>query len=265
MTEGTMRFVREDVEAAQAVLGRAVEGRATHVVTLTDEQVVVLDGLQNEQVVPTPWLSAQVGADRELVGKVALRAMLSQGHVVPAPGTGGAEIGLEAVPEITGTLVLRRTSQAVLGFERVTSLGPSWVFCYVHDGGGVLEEEVTDSGHHSFSVYPVDFLTDRLGTYLDPTSAAVMSGAPRTLSTEELEQQRPPELTEALVVTQVSAVRAPSDVMVTVSVYAGPRGVFVVRGGERTTETGPAALTLTELGPAAVKALVRDLAAEEQA
>lgn len=268
MTEQVMQFAAEDIEAAQSVLGRAVEGQATHVVTLTDEQLVILDGLHVEQVVPTPWLSAQEGADIELVGKVALRALLSRGLVVPAAreveGT-EPDFGLDAVPEITGPLVLRRTAQAVLGFERTTSLGTSWAFCYVHDDGGVLEEEVVDSGHHKFSVYPLSVLDERLSVFLDPVGAAVMSGAPRAITTTELETDPPVELAEALAVTQVSAVRTGSDVMVTQTVYAGPHGVFALRGGDRADGSVAATLELVELGKAAVKRLPGRLAAGAQA
>lgn len=260
MTSQQMRFGTDDVEAARDVLGRAVAGEAVRVVTLTDEQVLVLDGVQHEQIVPLPWLDEQGEVDRELVGRVALRSMLSQGIVEARPRPDGEDVSIEAVPEITGSLVLRRTAQAILALERTTSLGKSWVFCYVHEGAGVLEEDVTTSGHHRFSVYSADLLGDRFGTFLDPTEAAVMAGRARTMTTEQFERDAPtmPELAEALVVTTLSVVRAGSETMINVSVYAGPRGVFVLRGGLNDDE-GNAVLTLTEAGPSDVRSLPGEL------
>ena len=61
MTTSTMRWSPSDVAAAQAVLDRATVDETTPLVTLTDEEVVILDGLENAQLVPTPWLDAQDG------------------------------------------------------------------------------------------------------------------------------------------------------------------------------------------------------------
>ncbi|MEL7975462.1 hypothetical protein AAG589_06315 [Isoptericola sp. F-RaC21] len=262
MSEQAVRFDDADLEAARSTLARAVDGAATHVVTLTDEQVMILDGLDREQIVPLPWLDEQEGADRALVGKVALRALLSQGVVVPGPGRDDDEVSLEAVPDITGPMLLRRTAQAILSAERVTSIDRSWVVCYLHDDAGVLEEEVSTSGHHRFSVYPVAYLGERLSTYLDPIAAAARDGEPLRLSTAELEERGAtmPELTEARAVTTVSAVRSGVPELVNVTVYAGPLGTFVLEGGDRAS-TGGAELTLTEVAADRVRALPVELVA----
>lgn len=261
MTQQGMRFAGADIDAAQGVLGKATAGESTHVVTLTDEQLMILDGVQHEQIVPLPWLDEQEGADRSLVGRVALRSMLSQGLVSSAPGKDGADVSIQAIPEITGPLVLRRTAQAIMSVERTTSLGKSWVFCYVHDGSGILEEDVSTSGHHRFSVYPENFLGERLEKFLDPTSAAVMSGRAQTFTVQQFEKEAPniPQVAGSLVVTTLAVVRAGADELVNVSVYAGPEGVFVLRGGDR-DGSGNATLTLTEAGSADIRALPESLA-----
>lgn len=250
-----MNFTKADYEAAIAVLGRAEAGKPTGIVNLTDEQVMALDGVQAVQPTPMPWLETQGDVDKELVVKVALRALLSQGLVVPASRGEGKEVGIDAIPELTGTLVLRRTAQAILSAERVTTLGRHWVFCYVHEGYGILEEEVATSGHHTFSVYPEAYLGERLEQYLDPTSAAIMAGKPRTFTVPEFEAAGAsmPELTEALTVTVLSVVKVGGDTVRNATVYSGPRGVFTLEGGER--DGVDDRLVFTEVGAATVRAL----------
>lgn len=250
-----MNFTKADFEAAIAVLGRSEEGKPVGIVNLTDEQVMALDGVQAVQPTAMPWLEAQGDIDKELVVKVALRALLSQGLVVPANRGEGKDVGIDAIPELTGTLVLRRTAQAILSAERVTTLGRHRVYCYVHEGYGVLEEEVANSGHHTFSVYPEAYLGERLEQYLDPTSAAIMAGKPRTFTVPEFEAAAPnlPELNEALTVTVVSVAKAGAETLRNVTVYSGPRGVFTVQGDLRDGVNDR--LVLTEVGAAVVRAL----------
>ncbi|MEV0951722.1 hypothetical protein [Promicromonospora sp. NPDC050249] len=250
-----MKFTKADYEAAIAVLGRAEAGKAMRIVNLTDEQVMVLDGVQTAQPTPMPWLETQGDIDRELVGKVALRALLGQGYVVPADRGEGQPVGIDAIPELTGTLVLRRTPQAILTVERVTTLGRHWVYCYVHEGYGILEEEVATSGHHTYSVYPEEYLGERLEAFLDPTSAAIMGSKPRTFTVPEFEAAAAtmPELTEALTVCVLSVAKIGGDTVRNATVYSGPRGVFTLEGGER--DGVDDRFTFTEVGAAVVRAL----------
>ncbi|WP_369370952.1 hypothetical protein AB1046_19520 [Promicromonospora sp. Populi] len=255
MSEQTLNFTKADYEAAIAVLARGEAGKATRIVNLTDEQVMVLDGVQTSQPTPMPWLETQGDIDKELVGKVALRALLGQGLVVPADRGEGKPVGIDAIPDLTGTLVLRRTAQAILTVERVTTLGRHWVYCYVHEGYGILEEEVATSGHHTYSVYPEAFLGERLETFLDPTSAAVMAGKSRTFTVREFETVGPtlPELTESLTVCVLSVVKVGADTVRNATVYSGPRGVFTLQGDERDGVDDH--LVLAEVGAAVVRAL----------
>lgn len=258
----TMQWTVADVEAAEGVLGRAVPGEATHIVTLTDEQLMALDGVQHDQVVPMPWLDEQGAIDRELVAKVAVRALLSQGYVVPAQRPDG-EIGIQAVPDITGPLVLRRTPQAVLSAERTTSVGKHWVFCYVHDDRAVLEEEIASSGHHSFTVYPLEHMGERIVAFVDPGSVAVMAGTPRTMTPEEFTAQAPaiPALTSALAVTTLTAVRTGSTVMQGATVYTGADIVHVLRGSEIDPDGTPASVMLAEAGKRTLMKLPAEMVA----
>jgi len=266
-TEQTMRWSASDIAAAEQTLARSAAGEVTHVVTLTDEEVTILDGLQNPQIVALPWLDAQEGADRSLVGRVALRSLLARGLVVPseeaAPAVddGDPRVGIEAAPEVTGPLVLRRTATAIVSAERTTAIGRHWVYLYLHEDDRVLEEEVAPSGHHSFSVYPLSEVSGRLGVFLDPAAKAVLDGRTQTFTVEEFTAQAAslPEIADAVAVTTLAGVQAGSDVLVQVSVYATPDGAYVVRGAEHGADGAPVTLTLSEAGPVTVRRLPLEL------
>ena len=90
---------------------------------------------------------------------------------------------------------------------------------------------------------------------------AVLDGRSQTFTPDELAAQAPtlPELTDAVAVTTLAGVRAGSDVLVQVSVYATPDGVYVVRGTEHGEDGAPVTLTLSEVGPATVRRLPLEL------
>jgi hypothetical protein len=260
-----MEFGPEDVAAARATLAQANDGEVVSVVMLTDEEVMILDGLEHEQLVPTPWIDAQGDADRSLMGRVALRSLASREMVLPA-GTDaeGRVTAIKAHPGITGPLVLRRSAQKILSAERTSSNGKDWLFAYVHHEDGrstVLEEEITGEGRHAFSVYPEALLGERFEKFFDPTGAALLGTAPRTYSAAELEAAIPGmlQLKEAVAVSIVSGVARGSDKLLNASVYAGPHGVHVVRGTEHDAQGAPVTYTLQEIGSRGLRALPGEL------
>ena len=107
MTTSTMKWTQRDIEAAAKVLASASAVGAP-LPTLTDEEVVALDGVQHEQLVALPWLSAQ-DASKELMCAIALRGLLAKEIVYPVVFEGETEPSrLHATEEITGALTLRR-------------------------------------------------------------------------------------------------------------------------------------------------------------
>ncbi|MBE1878864.1 hypothetical protein [Myceligenerans pegani] len=261
--QNAMTFSEDDVQAARATLAQARDGEVVGVVILTDEEVAILDGLENEQLVPTPWMDAQTGGDRSLMGRVALRSMLSRELVQPVDTDDGS-VKITAHPGITGPLVLRRSAQEILSVERTSSNGKDWLFAYVHIEGGrstVLEEEISGSGHHVFSVYPAALLGERFEKFFDPTGTAAMSSSPKSYSAEAFESAVPrlPQLNEAVAVSIVSGVRRGSDTLLNASVYAGPHGVHVLRGSEHDGDGTPVTYTLQEVGPRGLRALPTEM------
>ena len=261
MSTSTMRWSSSDIAAAQAVLDRAPADETTALVTLTDEEVVILDGLDNAQLVPTPWLDAQDG-DRSLLGRVALRSLLARGLVVPTGAT-DTELGIEATPDITGPLVLRRTARALLVAHRTTSLDTSWVYLYLHEDDVVLEEEIGTSGHHTFRVYPLGSMAERLAAYLDPAQVTGEDGTPTTIDADDFAKRAPtlPGLADAQAVTVLTAARAGEDHVRTVSVYTGPSAVHLVQGSAEGTDTGPRTVDVAEISAQTLRSLPAEMLA----
>jgi hypothetical protein len=280
MTEQAMQWSAHDLAAAREVLAESRTGEVRHIVTLTDEEIIILDGLQHPQLVALPWLTDQEGADHDLVGRVALRSLLVRGLVdvqqvdsvdaaeaaAASPSTSDASgVGIVAVPQITGSLVLRRTGQAILVAARTTALGQHWVYVYAHgvnaDRDTIVEEEVSEAGLHSFSVYPVAELGPRLTAFMDPAGAAVMDGRRRAISASELETVAAtiPALAQAAAVTVLSVVRAGSDLAESKTIYSGPAGVHVLEAAS--VEAPDGQLVLREVGPSTLSEIPAELLA----
>lgn len=258
-----IQFSADDVKAARATLAQARDGEIVGIVILTDEEVTILDGVAHEQLVPTPWMDAQGDADRSLMGRVALRSLLSRELVLPVD-TDDDRIKIKAHPGITGPLVLRRSAQKILSVERTSANHKDWLFAYVHVEDGkttVLEEEISGAGHHAFSVYPEAMLGERFEKFFDPTGTALLGTAPKTYSAVEFEAAVPsmPQLKEAVAVSIVSGVARGSDKLLNASVYAGPHGVHVVRGSEHDAQGMPVKYTLQEIGSRGLRALPSEL------
>lgn len=262
MTEPVvMRFSDADRVAAQGTLARAVPGRAVPIVLLTDEEVTILDGLAHDQLVPTPWLDAQT--DVRSLYQVALRSLIAREMVRSALDEAGDGRVIEAHPGITGPLVLRRTAESVIAIERTTSGGQHWVFLYIHqaDGEGVvLEEEISASGQHAFTVYRADLAGERVLPLLDPSGAARADGEATAFSPGEFESRAPglPAVRDAVAVSVLTGVRRGTDRLVNLTVYASAHGVFVLRGNDRDT-IDHGVLTLTEASAKTLKSLTEEV------
>lgn len=179
------RFSAEDLEIATELLLQVLEEPVTEVVTLTDEELMALDGLEHDPLTPTPWITASATDPeaRALVTAAAMRSMISRGIVTsstvldPRRFEEGSQeqARLVAVPALQGTVVLRRTSDAVLIAERRTERGTAYGYFYLfHTPGGVrvLWEAFDEAGVHLFFLLDGATLPEQLLAFVDPVSGA---------------------------------------------------------------------------------------------
>jgi hypothetical protein len=246
-----------DRAAGDTVLGRVTAG-ATVITTLTDELIVALDGLETTQASPLPWLTEQATSAVSSLAYAAIRALLAAEVVRPGEVVAPDCLAIEAGPDITGVLVLRRTASALLMVERTTTQGTDWSLTYQH-GDTALEERISAGGFHVFSVMPLSHLGDHLADFFDPAGQVNDTEvAPRQFDTPEAfaaQAAAVPALAEATVVCQTTVAHHGSDEAVAVAVYASPAGVFTLTGGRRTGPDDAAHLTLNATNPAALRAL----------
>lgn len=226
MTTKTMKWTQRDVECAARVLASAT-ALGTALPTLTDEEVVALDGVQHEQVVSLPWLSAQT-VEKDILCAVALRGLLAKELVYPVIFEGESEpTRLHAVEDITGALTLRRSGDSVVSIERTVSTGKRWLYAYVHVEG-VLLEEVDDGGLHGFTVITPERLPARLADFVDPDGAAAHDSETVSYTESEFEVDAPRVLGDTRAASNVVAFSTGSDAFPTITAYTGPSGVHVL-------------------------------------
>ncbi|WP_426997682.1 hypothetical protein [Pseudarthrobacter sp. N5] len=226
MSTSTMKWTERDVQAAATVLGLAT-AQGTPLPTLTDEEVVALDGVQHEQVVALPWLSVQ-DAGKDIMCAVALRGLLAKELVYPVVFEGETEPSrLHATEEITGALTLRRSGDTVVSVERTVSTGKRWLYAYVHVEG-VLLEEVDDGGLHGFTVITRGQLSNRLADFVDPEQSAVRDTEVTAFTEAGFESHAASALADTRAASNVVAFSTGSEDFPTVTVYTGPSGVHVL-------------------------------------
>lgn len=226
MTTSTMKWTQRDIEAAAKVLASA-SAIGAPLPTLTDEEIVALDGVQHEQLVALPWLSAQ-DASKELMCAIALRGLLAKELVYPVVFEGETEPSrLHATEEITGALTLRRSGSSIVSVERTVSTGKRWLYSYLHDDG-VLLEEVDESGLHGFTVITREQLVPRLAEFVDPEKAAARDTDPALYTEAQFEAHAATALADTQAASNVVAFNSDTNDFPTVTVYTGPSGVHVL-------------------------------------
>ncbi|WP_051299678.1 hypothetical protein [Arthrobacter castelli] len=218
MSDNPIEWTERDVEAANGVL--ALSGNEDQgLPTLTDEEIVALDGIERDQIVALPFLDEHKD-NIQLAGNVALRSLLVKGLAFPVTQEGDTEpTRLNANESITGVITLRRTGQRLITAERTTGNGKYWLYGYVH-ADVILEEEVNDSGIHAFSVYPVEEFAGRLALLADPAEQADEDGDPRELTQQEFEEQASDLLADTRAVTVVTGMSQDSETIANATFYA---------------------------------------------
>lgn len=249
MSTNTIQWTERDVECAAKVLSKA-SAQGAPLPTLTDEEVVALDGVQREQAVPIPWLSAQT-ADRNVLCGVALRGLLAKELAYPVIFEGETEPSrLHATEDITGALALRRTGRQVASIERTVSTGKRWLFIYVHDDGALLEE-VDEGGLHGFTVVTVDQVSRRLAAFADPNGAAAKDSGTVSYTPAEFEASGGEFLAETQAVSNLAVFETNAEDLRTLTIYTAPTSVHVLL---QVVTEGSLSLVLREVSAATLEA-----------
>lgn len=180
---------------AALVLEGALDG-PTRLGIFTDEELTALDGLATEQIVPTPWLTAneeQVSA--EVAAGISLRSLIARRLVLPAEQLAGDwdDLGedprrLYAVDPVQGILTLRRSATALTTFQRIVEDQTHVLVHYDFGQGRALEEEITHDGFHHFTILPLAAVPERAMSLVDQAEVAQGDGEPRQARMSEVEQ-----------------------------------------------------------------------------
>ncbi len=223
-----------DRQAALTILGRATHP-CEQVFALSDEEIVALDGTAHSQIVPTPWLDAQTFT-KDALGGIALRGLIARGQValgkVETPeGEETGQLKLTAVAEITGPLMLRRTSQRLVRVERQTPGTTAWAFAYVHEGERVLIEDVDPNGLHLFLIGDLDAAAAYLAGFANVFEIEGSSGGvPERFTEAEFAalSEPPAALRDSEAISTVVAFRHSDEHVEVRVVYAGPERLGVL-------------------------------------
>ncbi|GAB4097907.1 hypothetical protein [Sinomonas halotolerans] len=259
MTQAQITWTERDIRCAATVLDSAADD-GHELPTLTDEEILALDGPAREQLVELPWIASE-GVEREAAAAVALRGLLVKGIAYPVHAEGDpSPRRLEAAVEHTGALTLRRTSERLVRLERQVSTGRRWIYAYVHDGG-VLAEEIDESGLHTFRVFTPAGIGPWLARFVDPEDAAAADGDPVLLDQAQFEEQAGERLADTRAATTVSALAAHGPDR-SLSIYTSSTGVAVLTplGAEGATDPADA-VELRDVSGPTLAGLLADLTA----
>ncbi len=254
MTTQPIEWTTRDLESARKVLALSFD-ESEDLPTLTDEEIVALDGIEREQFVALPFLEKHED-QKYLAATVALRSLMSKGLAFPVVEEGYNEpTRLNATERVTGIMTLRRTASRIVTGQRTSQVGRHWLFAYIHDDI-VLEEEVNDGGIHAFVVYPTSRLAERLAVLADPENSASVDGEPVILPQSEFEAQGAPLLAESRAVTVFTGASGGAETFTNLTVYTAPSTVKTLLAAEH---EGSVTFSITEVSPASLRSSLQSV------
>lgn len=174
------QYDTEDLQLARTLLTQPLDDVVQSVATISDEELLAIEGIQHRQLIPLPWATKNLRTEEEraIAAATATRSLIARGLVrsekvkdpmkvdEPAPRN-------EIAPALRGTIVARRIAEQVLVAERTTSEGTATAIFSVFDlseGRRVLWEVFDDQGMHDFFVMEGPTLPEQLILFADPTS-----------------------------------------------------------------------------------------------
>lgn len=212
----TPEYDDNDLQMAAAVISQTLEEPVVSIATLTDEELMAIEGIQHRQLSPLPWSEANLRTDEEraVATATATRGLVARGLVrmknikdPMRPGEPGPDN--EIAPALRGTIVARRTADHVVVAERQTTEGKGTSLFYVFelDGGRrVLWELYGDQGLHDFFVMDGETLAAQLLLFADPVGGVgEEDGEPVEIPAAQFQTHaKSAELKEARAVTSIA-------------------------------------------------------------
>lgn len=172
------QYDSQDIALAAGVITQELDEPATLIVSLSDEELLAIEGIQHRQLVPLPWAEKNLRTDEEraIATATATRSLIARGLVtmdeVKDPRKAD-EVGPgnRIAPALRGTVVARRTSDWVVIAERTTSQGSASGLFYVFDidtGRRVLFEVFDEQGMHLFFLLDFADFAEQFWLWIDP-------------------------------------------------------------------------------------------------
>lgn len=192
---------------AEEVLA-GIEFGAKHLLTVTDAEILALDGPDAKRVTPTLSLAEPVSAQqRGLAIDEAAKRMFANGTIDDGTPLGGADSEAPE-PTVRTVLRMRRSWLAVLLIDQQTALGRQWVTVYLRADGRALIEAALPDGRHNFSAMKRAAALDAAAKDLTPIpEAADEDGDGVVHSADAWQEEAGPMLSEAKIVNVVISKR----------------------------------------------------------
>ena len=224
--DAPIEYTRYDVASALAVLQRSQDSEDPQdLVSLSDEQVLGLDGHLRTQPVALPW-AEEHEEQRALLATAGVRSLLAAGSVAVGEDEETGERRWIVDPAIDGVLVLRRTARLIASAEcqvRSEDAGVQThrLYYFVHPEG-VLEEEVTTSGLHHFRALRQEAVAARVAHLVDMDQVASAATDAVVLTEADLREGAPmaERLADARAITILSSLSTRSDAVKQLMLYA---------------------------------------------
>lgn len=170
-------YTDQDRAMAVAVVTQDLDEPVQHIITLSDEELIAVEGVQHRQLTPLPWADENLATDvtRAAATASATRSLIARGLVtmeaVTDPRRPGQSPEDQVAPAVKGTVVARRTSDWVVIAERTTTQGVAMGMFYIFDAGQdrrAILEVYDQMGMHLFFVLEGKDLAEQFWLWVDP-------------------------------------------------------------------------------------------------
>lgn len=176
------QFSELDQQMALAVVTQPLDDPVQHIVTLSDEELLAIEGIQYRQLTPLPWADENLRTpeERAVAVATATRGLIARGLVTTtkikdprlADEPGPED---EIAPALRGTVVARRNPDWVIAAERTTTQGRALGTFYVFDLEAerrAIFEVYDDMGMHLFFALSLESLGEQFWLWVDPAREA---------------------------------------------------------------------------------------------